>query len=285
MFSEQSLSYFNKINFAKYLYFKIFHKKNLNKYVDLIKNGILPRPQYGLGLILSASEAVSLGYKKMSVIEFGCWECEGLIDMEHYIKEIQEYFKIEINVYGFDLGSGIPKYTPNPRDRLYELNPGDYPLKKKENIKKLKKTKMVWGDVKETCPNFLRSNNLDDAPLGFISFDLGIYSSTHHALKILNDDSKFFLPRVFLYFDNFYFVSEDEGEKYAIKEFNLESKKKISQISELSEQLSLSWSKWSFLGKRIFQLHDFDHNKYNENYVHLIKGMIVNRYTKTLKRK
>ena len=45
----------------------------------------------------------------------------------------------------------------------------------------------------------------------------------------------------------------------AISDFNLNSKKHISQINELAEQLSMSWPKWIFLGKRMLCLSDLNH--------------------------
>ena len=70
MISEQSKNYSNILNFLKYKKFKLFHKKNnLEKFFDLIKYGIIPRPHYALGLILAAHQAKELGYKKISAIE------------------------------------------------------------------------------------------------------------------------------------------------------------------------------------------------------------------------
>ena len=63
---------------------------NEKKYFNLIAKGILPRPQYALGLFLAAAVAKQQGIQKFSVIEFGCWEGEGLIDLEHYSYEIED---------------------------------------------------------------------------------------------------------------------------------------------------------------------------------------------------
>ena len=66
---------------------------NEKKYFNLIAKGILPRPQYALGLFLAAAVAKQQGIQKFSVIEFGCWEGEGLIDLEHYSYEIEKYLE------------------------------------------------------------------------------------------------------------------------------------------------------------------------------------------------
>lgn len=282
MISEQSKNYSNFINSFKYKKFKFFHKNNLEKFFDLIKNGSIPRPHYALGLILAAHQAKELGYKKISVIEFGCWDCDGLIDLENYINDIKNFIDIDFSVYGFDLGDGHPDYNNDSRDRHYELSKGDYPFKKKDNLKKLTISKLILGDVKNTIVNFTKNENISEAPIGFISLDLGLYTSTNNALKLLNEDSKFFLPRAIIYSDNNYFVLDNEGDRLAINDFNLNSKKKISQITELAEQLSMSWPKWIFLGKRMLCLSDLDHPKYNQHYDQLINILINKKITKTI---
>ncbi len=282
MISDQSKPYFNIINKFKYKIFKTFFNKNLNKYIDLIKLGVLPRPQYALGLILAAHQASCLGYKKISAIEFGCWNCDGLIDMEHFINDIKNFFNIDFKVYGFDLGDGHPDYNSDSRDRLYELTKGDYPFDKKENLKKLNISELIIGDVKDTLKNFVLDKNIEEYPIGFVSFDLGLYTSTKFALNILNENSKYFIPRPSLYFDNNYFVLDNEGDRLALKEFNDNSKKQICNINEMSEQLSLSWEKWLFLAKRIYFLSDQNHPKYNHHYEQTINMRINKRFTNTL---
>lgn len=282
MISQQSNPYFKFWDRIRYLKFKTFDKKNINKFIDLIKFGTLPRPHYALGLLLAAHEAANLGYKKISIIEFGCWNCDGLIDLEHYIKDIKNFFQIEFEVYGFDLGDGHPDYDSDPRDRLYELSKGDYPFDKKINLEKLEISELILGDVKNTITNFAKSRKIDNAPIGFISFDLGLYTSTKNALKLLEEDNKYFLPRTFLYFDNNYFVLDNEGDRLAVKEFNENNKKQICSINEMAEQLSLSWKKWLFLGSRIYTLSDQEHPKFNIHYEQTINIRINKKFTKTL---
>ena len=133
-------------------------------------------------------------------------------------------------------------------------------------------------------PKFLEEGHLDDAPLGFIIFDLGFYSSAKNALQLLKSDSKRYLPRSIIYSDNNYFVLKNEADKAAFAEFNLEGGKTISPIGELAEQLSLSWNKWIFLGKRMYMLSDLKHEKYNINYEQKINKLVNSNYSVTLAR-
>ncbi len=283
MLSDQSKNYFSFFNSIKYKYFQFFYGKRFDKFFELIKNGVLPRPNYALGILMAAHQAKELNYKKISVIELGCWNFEGLIDIENYIDDIKKFIDIDFNVYGFELGSGHIKEEIDPRNRLYELSGGDYTFIKKENLKKLKFSKLVLGDVKETVPKFLEEKHLDEAPLGFIIFDLGFYTSAKDALNLLKSKSNRYLPRTTIYSDNNYFVLENEADKLAFKEFNNEGGKTISPIGELAEQLSLSWKKWIFLGKRMFILSDLKHEKYNVNYEQKINKLINSKYSVTLK--
>ena len=283
MLSDQSKNYFSFFNSIKYRYFKSFYGKRFDKFFELIKNGTLPRPNYALGILMAAHQAKELNYKKISVIELGCWNFEGLIDIENYIDDIKKFIDIDFNVYGFELGSGHIKQEIDPRNRLYELSGGDYAFKKKENLKKLKNSELVLGDVNETVPKFLKEKHLDEAPLGFIIFDLGFYTSAKNALNLLKSKSSRYLPRTIIYSDNNYFVLENEADKLAFVEFNNEGGKTISQIGELAEQLSISWKKWIFLGKRMFVLSDLKHEKYNVNYEQKISKLINSKYSVTLK--
>ena len=139
------------------------------------------------------------------------------------------------------------------------------------------------GDVKETVPKFLEEKHLDEAPLGFIIFDLGFYTSAKDAINLLKSKSNRYLPRTIIYSDNNYFVLENEADKLAFAEFNNKKGKTISPIGELAEQLSISWNKWIFLGKRMFILSDLKHEKYNINYEQKINKLINSKYSITLK--
>ena len=106
MISEQSKNYFSLYNSFKYEYFKFFYGKRFDKFFDLIKNGTIPRANYALGILMAAHQAKELNYKKISIIELGCWNLEGLIDIENYIHDIKKFIDIDFNVYGFELGTG-----------------------------------------------------------------------------------------------------------------------------------------------------------------------------------
>ena len=259
MLSNSSSKYFNLFNKLKYLLYKI--NENEKDFLKLVLKGVLPRPQYALGLFLSANIASQLGYKKISVIEFGCWEGEGLLDLEHYSEDIERLFNLKIEIYGFEGGEGLPK-PKDYKDRVYQFTAGEMKLSKNSCIKKLKKSKIIYGNFQNTVTNFIEKGNF--APIAALFNDADYFFSTQESLKILCQKNK--LPKVFLYFDDLNFSSSLTGELGAINDFNLNNKSKIETIPELAETMSMFWKKWSFLGKRFFIHHDFNHEKYNIRY-------------------
>ena len=264
VFSSQSLKFFLRKN--KSIYQKFKKKPNFKKFLSLIKNGQLPRPHYGLSLLMAAHQAKDLGFKKFKVIELGCYNFDGLIDIENYVSDIQRFLDIEVEIFGFTLKNGLPRYKPNNYDRLYRWQPRDYPLKHNKNLKKIKLSKIYFGDVKTTIPKFVNNykKTFTNSPIGLIFFDLDYYTSTKFGFELLKLNQNNYLPRTYVYFDDFSFSAFNEGERRAINEFNETSKYKISDIGELSEQLSIFFNKWIFLAKRIKIINYFDNRKFNK---------------------
>ncbi|MEJ6472776.1 hypothetical protein [Pseudoalteromonas piscicida] len=81
-------------------------------------------------------------------------------------------------------------------------------------------TELVLGNVQDTIGPCIRSQL--EAPVGFISFDLDLYSSTKSGLKIFHCESEQVLSQVALYFDdiNHRFSHFKGGEQLVIREFN-----------------------------------------------------------------
>jgi len=264
MFSPNSMKFFSKKNQNIYKNYK--KKPNNEKFINLIQKGIIPRPYYALGLLLAARQAYDLGFKEIKVIELGCHNFDGLIDIEQYVNDIKKIININIKVFGFTLKSGLPKYKENSFNRLYRWQPGSYKFDKKNNYNNLKLSKIFFGDVKNTIPKFLKKYKptFSNSPIGFVISDLDYYKSTKIGLNLFKLSSNNYLPRTYIYFDDHSFSSIDEGERKAITEFNKTSKNKISDIHELAEQLSIYFNKWIFLGKRLKVISYFKHKMFNK---------------------
>lgn len=227
-------------------------------------NGI-NRPFYAFSLLHAAQEAEKLGIKRVSAIEFGVAAGGGLLALEQIAQQVTKLTRVKIDIYGFDLGDGLPK-PKDYRDLSFIWKDGFYKMDKKILKEKIKKnTTLILGDVGETVPKFIK--RADIAPIGFVSFDLDYYSSTAKAFKIFDIADEKLLPRTYCYFDDL--VGDDEeiysqytGELLAIREFNKRSKhKKLDVISGLAHKRVIKNTWWY---DEIYILHVFNHKKYNK---------------------
>ena len=221
------------------------------------------KPSYAWGIIRAARLAKNLGYKRMSVIEFGVATGVGLIEMEKIALTCEKKYGVTIEVYGFDSGVGLP--TPEDfRDMTYVWKTGDFPMGTSPDDlrKKLVRAKLIIGNVRNTIKKFQKEHN--PAPLGFVSFDFDIYSSTKDAMTVFDTEDANVLPRVWCYFDD---VMGDEsycnkftGELLAIEEFNETHKdQKVAKINGFAAHRYIR-SSWN---DGVYMLHRFHHKDYN----------------------
>ncbi len=221
----------------------------------------LVRPNYGFCIYNAAQLAKSLGLKRISIIEFGVAGGNGLVNLEQHAEEISKALDIEFEIYGFDMGSGLP----NPmgfRDMPYMWAEGFYKMDLNLLKSRLKFSKLIIGNVKKTCTTFFE--DYTPAPIGCAMFDLDYYSSTIDSFNIFNADETNYLPRIYCYFDDIAgsalrAMNNHVGVLRAIEEFNeTNSSKKIARIEGLSTSRKIK-STWN---NHIYVVHDFEHAEY-----------------------
>ena len=183
---------------------------------------ISDRPQYLVGVLYAARRALRNGVGEIAVIEFGVAGGNGLLALEREAGAVEQEFGVAIKVYGFDNGpAGLPAFIGDHRDHPDKWRPGDFPMDEPLLRSKIgPRTSLVIGNVAETVPRFFDDPNVP--PVGFIAFDLDLYSSTTHALRILSMPGRRILDHVPIYFDDTeHSVSHRfAGELLAIDEFN-----------------------------------------------------------------
>ena len=183
---------------------------------------VSPRPNYLAGVLLAAQQALSEGVREISVAEFGVAGGNGLVVLQNEAEAVERETGVSIKVYGFDNGpGGLPDFIGDHRDHPDAWHPGDYPM----DVDKLRarlapRTTLILGNVRDTVPAFVREGTAP--PLGFISIDVDLYSSTMQALQILAAPERKALRRTFMYFDDVEmpFSHRFAGELLAIDEFN-----------------------------------------------------------------
>jgi len=213
-------------------------------------------------MLHAATLARKLGHQRISSIEFGVAGGNGLVAMERHAETVRAKTGVEVVIYGFDTGQGMPQ-PQDYRDLPYLWQPGYFPMDVEKLKARLKSARLIIGDVAETVRDFVTQEN--PPPIGFISFDLDYYSSTVAALRIFEADQRYFLPRVPCYFDDIvgdvdWAYNEFTGELLAIKEFNAAHDSiKVAPVNGLrfyGRRIPKSWH------EQIFVAHLFTHPDY-----------------------
>jgi hypothetical protein len=241
---------------------RLARRFNLFSYEFRLNRQLLERPNYAYCVYQGGKLAKRLGYKRISVIEFGVAGGAGLLNLESHAEQISKALGIEIEVYGFDTAEGLPSPV-DYRDLPYFWKKEFYRMDYEKLRKKLRFAKLVIGDVRMTTERFFTDYN--PAPIAAVLHDLDYYSSTAAALRLFDNGDTYLLPRVFNYFDDI--VGSDielhgdfMGERLAINEFNAlhKSRKFCPAYNLLCRKDVESWH------HQIFILHLFEHGRYND---------------------
>jgi hypothetical protein len=198
---------------------------------------ISPRPNYLAGLMLAAQQARQEGVAEIAAVEFGVAGGNGLVALQDEAAAVERETGIRIRVFGFDNGpGGLPEFIGDHRDHPDAWCPGDYPMDEaKLRARLTPRTTLILGNVRDTVPEFVRDGRAP--PIGFVSVDVDLYSSTMHALQIFSLPGRRSLLRTFIYFDDVDLVISHRfaGELLAIEDFNRANETvKIDQLRGFS---------------------------------------------------
>ena len=239
---------------------RIIRNFEIGSFSFRMETNALKRMPYAYICFNAAKLAKKLGYDRISVIEYGVGGGAGLLSLEEYTEEIKKMLGVQIDIYGFDTGQGLPKPT-DYRDLPYHWKEGFFSMDKNDLLKKLKKAKLILGNIEETSKTFF--SDYKPAPIGAVIHDFDYYSPTKIALSMMKDNKNFFLPRVFSYFDDtigtdIELFNDYTGERLAINEFN--SNNTDIKITRPYHFLAQSKETWHH---QIWIIHFFKHLKYN----------------------
>jgi hypothetical protein len=223
---------------------------------------IFTRPHYVYCLYRAALLARALELPRISALEFGVAGGNGLVDMERVAALVTEETGVSIEVYGFDLASGLP-LPVDYRDLPYTWRSGQFKMDVEALEERLSSAKLVLGDVGETVRTFV--DDFRPAPIGMAVFDLDYWRSTRDALGIFDLPHEHLLPRVLCYFDDT--VGPDEalhndyvGELRAIGDFNdAHATRKVTPVHGLRHKRVLP-ADWC---DAVYAMHAFEHPLYN----------------------
>ncbi len=208
-------------------------------YKQYFSEGRLPRMHYSVCMWAAAEEAKRMGYDAISVIEFGVASGNGLLAAQAHAKEISRLFGIRIELYGFDTGTGLPESSNLVNDMGNIFAPGCFTMNQKTLSMQLEEhTHLILGNIEDTIGDFAEKYNAP--PVGAMFVDVDYYSSTKPILNWLGQNDKYFMPRIFMYFDDISALQEGLGEEKAIIEFNAENEGNI-KISPEKVSGNIDW--------------------------------------------
>jgi len=242
----------------------VWRKIPLGSYMFRLHFDAVERPHYAFGIYSACIQACALEIPRITICEFGVAGGNGLMAMERAAARIGKVFNVEIDIVGFDISTGLPP-SEDYRDLPYFFVRDSYKMDVEALKKRLRKSRLVIGDIRDTVPEFIR--NFNGAPIGFCVFDLDYYSSTRDALKIFSGASETRLPRVIAYFDDVFGISDLSiycdrvGPVAAIDEFNagLDANRFLAPIEKLRNNRAIP-DEWN---DRTYAFHDFEHRLYN----------------------
>ena len=201
---------------ASYFFIKRFAKS-----VRTIDHwGAVDRPHYLAGVLAAADQALFQNVPEISVFEFGVAGGNGLVALQSCAELVENETGINIKVFGFDTGEGLPEPFGDYRDHPDQSIANDYKMDVPKLQQRLKpRTDLRLGNISHTLPGFVSESH---PPAGFIACDVDLYSSTKDVLQILTLPGTRLLNRVFMYFDDIDLIFNHRfaGELLAIDEFN-----------------------------------------------------------------
>jgi hypothetical protein len=220
------------------------------------------RAHYLWGVMQGMNLARALGIRRVSVAEFGVAGGNGLVALEKVVERLEPYFGVQVDIYGFDTGEGLPK-PKDYRDLPNIYTPGRYVMDVPMLKKRLKKSQLKLGLVEDTIDDFIRSR---PAPIAFFAIDLDFYGASMAALRLLDGPIDSLLPRIWCYFDDIMGPTKSEftGERLAISDFNsTHEMRKISQIYGLPWALPKRFFDQVWL-RKVYLTQIFDHKDYGQ---------------------
>lgn len=238
--------------FALFLFlFGSFRKK--------VAYDLILRPHHAFGILEAADRANELGLKKITILEFGVANGAGLMNMIEVAAKVTKTTGVEIQIFGFDTGKGMPPPI-DYRDHPEYYNTGDFPMNRELLEEKINgKATLIFGEIKESLKN-LKTLVSPDAPIGFVSVDVDYYSSTKDVFELFGWEANYFLPLTYTYFDDVYMPNHNSkcGELLAIEEFNKEHSQRVIEYHRFF--LNQRIFKNAIWTKQLYYFHVLDHN-------------------------
>ena len=226
--------------------------------------GVLKRGGYAYGLIRAAHVARYFGLRRVTACEFGVARGAGLLAMIGIAERVTRELGIGFRIVGFDTGVGLLEIR-GYKDHPEIWSSGDFPMVDTDALIKAVngRAELVFGDIENTVGPFVETVT-PDAPIGFVSVDVDVYTGARSALRCLTGKPESCSPAVSMYFDDIgnFFANQWCGELAAIAEFNEEhALRKIDRDRSLPGSRPARDAKWY---PHMYACHILDHEARNQ---------------------
>lgn len=231
---------------------------------EKVRYDLIDRPHYAFGMLAAADMARFCGVPKITAIEFGVAEGQGLLNLCNIATAVTEETGIEFEIIGFDTSEGLPELEGH-RDHPEIWSVGDFSGIGKDELEAQlpDNARMIWGDVRDTLADGIASLS---CPVGFVSNDLDLYSSTIGSLGLFEAPMDKLLPVIVSYFDDTLgsptrigslFRNRWCGQLAAIDAFNAKHElRKIDVVRTLKARRPFDRELWL---DQIYAVHCLDH--------------------------
>jgi hypothetical protein len=223
-----------------------------------VKWDLVVRQHNAFAILKAADAAKNLGLKTVSVAEFGVATGSGLMNMAEIAARVTEATGVEVKLYGFDTGEGMPP-ARDYRDHPDMYGAGDFRM----DVERLKaklpaNCHLRLGPVADTVGAFLESLP-ESEPLGYAVIDVDYYYSAVDAFRIFGGRPTQYLPMGMVFLDDMWCERHNSacGERLALAEWNADHPMRLVERHPFLEQGRIfRRAKW--LGQMHF-LHVLDH--------------------------
>lgn len=228
-----------------------------NNISEMIYKDRIHRPPYAFGVWLATLQAQRLGLKKLQVFEFGVAHGNGLINLCNICDTITLSTDIEFDIYGFDSDVGMPKLE-GYKDHPELWHEGQFKSDHNAIRSKLPpNATLISGNIQDTIASFCSSKLNKENPVGFVSIDVDLYTSTISVFELFKHSANNYLPATILYFDDINDLLTNNkwcGEMLAIREFNeCHDLRKMEEMRIRQNHPPAGWH------DHIYGLHVLDH--------------------------
>ena len=217
----------------------------------------IQRPPYAFGVWLATLQAHRLGIEKLKIFEFGVAHGAGLLNLCAICEKNTASTDMQFDIYGFDSDVGMPELC-GYKDHPEIWHQGQFKSDHNAIRKQLPpNAQLISGNIRDTIGDFCTTNLSAEAPVGFVSVDVDLYSSTLAVFKLFESTPNKYLPATILYFDDINDLLTNNqwcGEMLAIKEFNqAHEHRKMKEMRIRQNHAPAGWH------DHIYGLHVLDH--------------------------